>query len=446
MGQINLRKNIMVSGYFRIIVMFVSFLTGWISTRFLGVELKGQYSYLITISSFAWLLLDFGIHKTYPYLIRKQAERKGMLFTWSILQFVSEYIFISVLGLAFIPFFSAVLKFDFTPSIVVLIAGAISLTKLSLHMQMYYLGMDKIRQNSLYQIANSLSMLVLVLIGWLLFRASDRLIYVLVCYNLAMFVAVIGYTHTEILTRFWKGFKLKFILISYGMGFRVFLSSVFITLLIRFDIVLIKRFLDFKELGIYAVAANIVEMLQMAANLVGGLLLVKLSDIDDDIQRWQILKKVFIAFFAFLTVANLGFVLLGKPLLGLMYGVEFVPVYGVFLWLIPATFGLAFGSLFNTYLWSKGFPLVSVILPLLALLLNIGLNLVFIPTFGIKGAALATSIAYVLWFLLILLYEQILSKGRMLPHLVPLLRDIGDVARMLRESLPYPLRNKRGDK
>ncbi|MDZ4183319.1 MAG: oligosaccharide flippase family protein, partial [Candidatus Cloacimonadaceae bacterium] len=380
---INLRKNIMVSGSFRLVVMFVSFLTGWISTRFLGVELKGQYSYLITLSSFAWLILDFGLHKTYPYLIRKQPEKKGMLFTWSLLQFAVEYVFISLVGLAFMPFLSAALKFSFTPLIILLMAGAISLNKLSLHMQMYFLGMDKVRQNSIYQFTTSFAMLILVIAGWMLFKDSDRLIYVLISYNLAMLTAVICYTHGELFTRFWQGFRLKFILMSYGMGFRVFLSSIFITLLIRFDILLIKRFLDFRELGIYAVAANIVEMLQLAANLVGGLLLVKLSDIADENQRWQILKKVFIAFFAFLTIANIGFVLLGKPLLGLMYGEQFVPVYDVYLWLIPATFGLAFGSLFNTYLWSKGFPLVSVILPLMALLLNIGLNLILIPRIGI---------------------------------------------------------------
>lgn len=427
MPGIDLKKNIVISASYKVLTMLLSFLTGWISTRFLGVELKGQYSYLITISSFAWLILDLGIHKTYPYLIRKEQEQRSQLFTWSMLQFLIEFCLISALGLLFTPFFSQALKFDFTPALVILVAGAISLTKLQLHMQMYYLGRDLVKKNSHYQALNGFVMLIMVAAGYLAFRDSDRLIYVLISYNLAMACAVGAYIHPQLFTRFWKGFRPGYILRAYSMGWKVFLSSLFITLLIRFDVVLIRRFLGFGDLGIYAVAANVVDMLQMAANLVGSLLLVKLSDINDDVVRWQLLKKVFIFFFLFLGVANLGFVLVGKPLLGLMYGKGFVPVYHVYLWLIPASFGLSFGSLFNTYLWSKGFPLISVVLPLAALLLNIGLNLIFIPALGIKGAALATSIAYVGWFLAITIYEHFHSGGRMLPHLIATKADWKDI-------------------
>jgi len=424
---IDLKKNILISASYKVLTMALSFLTGWISTRFLGVELKGQYSYLITISSFAWLVLDLGIHKTYPYLIRKEPEQREQLYTWSILQFVVELSLISTLGLLFMPFFSEALKFNFSPPIVLLVAGAISLTKLQLHMQMYYLGRDLVKTNSHYQALNCFVMLLMVTAGYLAFRNSDRLLYVLISYNVAMACAVGAYIHPQLFGRFWKGFRPRYILRAYGMGWRVFLSSLFIMLLIRFDVVLIRRFLSFRELGIYAVAANVVDMLQMAANLVGSLLLVKMSDISDDLQRWDLLKKVFLGFFLLLGAANLGFVLVGKPLLTLMYGRDFTPVYNVYLWLIPASFGLSFGSLFNTYLWSKGFPLISVILPLIALLLNIGLNWILIPAMGIKGAALATSIAYLAWFLAILIYEHFHSGKRIIGHLLPRVKDLREI-------------------
>ncbi|HPN40378.1 MAG TPA: oligosaccharide flippase family protein [Candidatus Cloacimonadota bacterium] len=434
MPGIDLKKNILISASYKVLTMALSFLTGWISTRFLGVELKGQYSYLITISSFAWLVLDLGIHKTYPYLIRKEAEQRLQLFTWSLLQFLIEFTLIAAVGLAFMPFFSQALKFNFTAPIVVLVAGAISLTKLQLHMQMYYLGRDLVKTNSHYQTLNSFVMLIMVAGGYLAFRNSDRLLYVLISYNLAMACAVGAYVHSELFSRFWKGFRPRYILRAYSMGWRVFLSSLFITLLIRFDVVLIRRFLSFEDLGVYAVAANIVDMLQMAANLVGSLLLVKMSDISDDLQRWDLLKKVFLGFFLLLGAANLGFVIVGKPLLTLMYGRDFTPVYNVYLWLIPASFGLSFGSLFNTYLWSKGFPLISVVLPLIALLLNIGLNWILIPAMGIKGAALATSIAYLAWFLAILIYEHFHSGKRIIGYLWPRGKDYVELWTVLRKE------------
>ncbi|MDD3869835.1 MAG: polysaccharide biosynthesis C-terminal domain-containing protein, partial [Candidatus Cloacimonetes bacterium] len=192
---------------------------------------------------------------------------------------------------------------------------------------------------------------------------------------------------------------------------------------------LIKHFLDFSEVGIYSLAAHIVDFIQIASNLVGGLLFVKLSDIEDDISKWLLLKKTLLIFFFFITLANLGFGLIGKPVMQIMFGADFVPVYYVYFWLMPAAYGLSFGSLFNNYLNSKGFPIISIILPAIALVLNITLNMLLIPTMGINGAALATSISYFLWFLLIVYFEQRDSKGKMLHYLMPTWKDVTDLYR-----------------
>lgn len=226
-----------------------------------------------------------------------------------------------------------------------------------------------------------------------------------------------------------------FMLGSYGMGFRVFLSSLFIMMLLKVDVVILKRLLDYEAVGIYSLSAHLVDILQMASNVVGSLLMVKLTDSASDVQRWILMKKLFILFFGFLALANLGFVIVGKPLIVMIYGEGFRGTYDAYLWLIPASFGLSFGSLFNTYLWSKGFPLISVILPLCALLLNVILNLLLIPLMGIAGAGLASSIAYSIWFLLIVIYEQKLSGGQMLRHLKPCKQDLAELYDMILKEL-----------
>ncbi|HPA24597.1 MAG TPA: polysaccharide biosynthesis C-terminal domain-containing protein, partial [Candidatus Cloacimonas sp.] len=119
--------------------------------------------------------------------------------------------------------------------------------------------------------------------------------------------------------------------------------------------------------------------------------------------------------------------LLGKFIMQIMFGAQFVPVYFVYFWLMPAAYGLSFGSLFNNYLNSKGFPVISIILPAIALLVNIGLDIWLIPIMGINGAALSTSFSYFLWFILIVLFEQKDSRGRMFKYLIPTRRDIIDL-------------------
>ena len=70
MNEIDLKKNILTSGSFRVLIMIASFFTSFMSARYLGVEIKGEYSYLLTTTGCAWAILDMGISKSIPFLAR----------------------------------------------------------------------------------------------------------------------------------------------------------------------------------------------------------------------------------------------------------------------------------------------------------------------------------------------------------------------------------------
>lgn len=423
MPEINLKKNILLSGSFRIVVLVLAFFASWISARYLGVELKGKFSYITTLGGFVWMVLDLGLFRSYPYLIRKNPDKVNTLFAWTLLTFILETTVLLMLGIGLLGFWNNVLSFPFDPLYMVLFVGYITLTKAFMQLQSLYVGLDKILVSSLAYFSNSLVCVVVFALGYIFFRQGNRLAFILTATLIGLSGSFILLFSNQDWTRWWKTLNLGFIKASYGFGIRVFISSLFILLLVRSDIIIVKKMLGFSEVGIYSIGAQIVEMLQVASNVVGGLLLVKLSDTDDDTVKWLVMKKLLMVFGVFLTIANLGFVLLGKFVLATMFGYQFVPAYYVYLWLIPASYGLSFGSLFNQYLNSKGFPIISIILPAIALGLNIGLNLLFIPIWGINGAAISTSIAYLMWFVLIIAIEQRRTRGRMLKQLIPVRED-----------------------
>jgi Na+-driven multidrug efflux pump len=66
---------------------------------------------------------------------------------------------------------------------------------------------------------------------------------------------------------------------------------------------------------------------------------------------------------------------------------------------------------FMNFLASCGMPLVAVYSPLVALVVNVALNLALIPRMGFAGAALASSVAYALMLLISVAYVRI----RLLP-------------------------------
>ena len=426
MAGINLKKNILMGGSFRAIIMVFSFFSSLITARYLGVELKGEYNYLITLGSFLWTLLDLGIYRSYPYLIRKFPNKINNLFKWATLTFIIEIVVLSSTGLLLINFWSKVLSYNFKPIYMLLFIGYMTFSKYFMQLESIFMGMDRIVDQSIGDLLYGGLTFLLFLIGFIFLHNVDRLAVILVGMVIAMGIGIAYFIKQYNKVDFAENLDLKFIYSAYSFGIRVFLSSIIIMLLIRVDIILIKKMLGFKEVGIYSIAAHIVDMLQVASNLVGGYLFVKLSDTEDDFTKWQLMKKIMMLFGAFLTVANLAFVFLGKFLLRILYGIDFVPAYGVYLWLIPASYGLSFGSFFNNYLNSKGFPPITILIPAISLGLNIGLNLLMIPRWGLIGAAIASGIAYLLWFFLIIIYEQRRTKGAMLPVLIPSKQDWKD--------------------
>ena len=426
MAGINLKKNILMGGSFRAIIMVFSFFSSLITARYLGVELKGEYNYLITLGSFLWTLLDLGIYRSYPYLIRKFPNKINNLFKWATLTFIIEIVVLSSTGLLLINFWSKVLSYNFKPIYMLLFIGYMTFSKYFMQLESIFMGMDRIVDQSIGDLLYGGLTFLLFLIGFIFLHNVDRLAVILVGMVIAMGIGIAYFIKQYNKVDFAKNLDLKFIYSAYSFGIRVFLSSIIIMLLIRVDIILIKKMLGFREVGIYSIAAHIVDMLQVASNLVGGYLFVKLSDTEDDFTKWQLMKKIMMLFGAFLTVANLAFVLLGKFLLRILYGIDFVPAYGVYLWLVPASYGLSFGSFFNNYLNSKGFPPITILIPAISLGLNIGLNFLMIPRWGLIGAAIASGIAYLLWFFLIIIYEQRRTKGAMLPVLIPSKQDWKD--------------------
>ncbi|MBP9036823.1 MAG: polysaccharide biosynthesis C-terminal domain-containing protein [Candidatus Cloacimonas sp.] len=429
MSQINLKKNIITSGSFRIVILILSFLISWISARYLGVTLKGEYSYLITLCGFMWTVLDLGVYRSYPYIVRKRPDEVQTLFGWTIITMFFEIVVMTSIGVAFLDFWNKLIGYQLSPVKIIFLVMFVSLNKAFMQLQAIYMGMNRVLENSISHFLISVVFFILLLIGYFALIDVDRIDILLLFNLIGLACSVLYLAFRNRWGNWYKELNIKTIKLFYSYGFRVFLSSLFIMLLIRADIVLIKHFLDFSEVGIYSLAAHIVDFIQIASNLVGGLLFVKLSDIEDDISKWLLLKKTLLIFFFFITLANLGFGLIGKPVMQIMFGADFVPVYYVYFWLMPAAYGLSFGSLFNNYLNSKGFPIISIILPAIALVLNITLNMLLIPTMGINGAALATSISYFLWFLLIVYFEQRDSKGKMLHYLMPTWNDVTDLYR-----------------
>ncbi len=171
----------------------------------------------------------------------------------------------------------------------------------------------------------------------------------------------------------------------------------------RFDMFLVGYFLGAKAVGLYAVAVLIAETLWYLSSSVGNVLLPSFGQMERK-ARIALLQKVLRHIFWISAFMIFILFLVDRPLIGLLFGRDFLPSVSALRGLYLGVVALSLAKIISSYLLAEGKPNVTKNIALAGFVTNVALNLWWIPKIGILGAALASSAAYFFMALLDFLY------------------------------------------
>jgi O-antigen/teichoic acid export membrane protein len=180
-------------------------------------------------------------------------------------------------------------------------------------------------------------------------------------------------------------------------------ANVFSFLKFRFDFFLIDHFLTSSELGIYSIAVVIVQVLWFLPKAFAQILIPHISWGGEDAAKELTPLLSRLGF----TVAIAGgclLSLLGRPLIGLLFTDSFLPAYQILLLLLPGAIIYSFAGMLSGDLIGRGLPRYAMLTSILAFVLNVAVNIVFIPKFGLVGAAIAATLTHAFSGLMFLFY------------------------------------------
>jgi O-antigen/teichoic acid export membrane protein len=172
-----------------------------------------------------------------------------------------------------------------------------------------------------------------------------------------------------------------------------FLNNLLAYLLLKSDYFLVNSLLGMRDVGVYSVAVQIADLLLLAPATVATLLFPRLSAIVDSAERTRMCLQC--------TRITAGVMAVGCGLVGALspwmvpwiWGAAFAPAW-VPLTLLPGLWLLMLENVVVMHLAAEGLPLAIPGLWLSGLLLNVGLNVWWLPRLGPAGAAMTSSIAY----------------------------------------------------
>jgi O-antigen/teichoic acid export membrane protein len=121
------------------------------------------------------------------------------------------------------------------------------------------------------------------------------------------------------------------------------------------------------------------------------------------------------------------FGIIGRILIPLFYGVDFFGSVIPFLLLLPGIVGMVLSKIIFANLSGSGKPQFATYSSMVTFAATIGLDILLIPGYGIAGAAIASTIAYLLGSYLSVFWFSRQSKIRWYQIIIPTGRDAIDV-------------------
>jgi len=396
----------------RVISIVFGFITSILLARILGSEAFGIYSLAMLLPTVIVIFADFGISPASVYYVaqgkfcRKEILGNNILFTivisfgavlfgFIVSFFFSEQFFLGVprsylfLALLFIP-----IKLFFT---------FIRNTLLGAQLFLEY--------NLLNIVPSALFFISIVVALWVLKSGPDG----------ALLAGIISWLLTDIILflntkRAFGGVSLKRNYtyqkqaISYGL--KAYLGNALQFLNYRLDMFLVNSFLNVSAVGYYSIAVLLAERLWLVSQVASTVIFPRVASETDEKKRLEFTPLVARTVFWITAFGALVLFLLSRILIVIFYSDKFLASLPPLQALLIGVIGLAVGRVLALDLSGRGRPILNTYVAVITLVSNISLNLIWIPAYGIVGAAWASTVSYlVMFFCTFLFYYRITGNS-----------------------------------
>lgn len=393
------------------IIQLVAFI---IIARTFGPEGNGQYAVALLMPVLLLTLLNLGISPSNIYHLG--AEKVSLLTVVKIsLMF---WILISVLGLVIgasvISFAGQIFFPGIDEGLLWLSLLVFPLILLERYLLSIFQGKQRFDVYNLVLIIQPVITLSLI-VAFLLTGFKD-IKYVVVAY-------IFGVLSTVVLSIFYivsflrkeesNQDSVQYFRAAMQYGFKSSLSNILAYINYKADIFLVNFLIGTSAAGAYVVAVQLVEKLWLLSHAVSAVLFPRLSQLHSDDESRKALTPVVCRWVFILTLA--GCVLLGAiayPLIHILFGDQYSNAVVPLLLLLPGILASSGARIIANDIAARGRPELNTYTAWVVVIVNITGNIILIPVYGLAGAAIATSIAYIINLVLRLMIYKYFSGNK----------------------------------
>ena len=372
-------KNVYVFSILsRVVMVGVGFLYSILLARYLGTELKGQLTYINTITAITVIVCSFGMHQAYPYYRKQGTEGIGRTYGHICFLALGGYIVIAAIAAAIVG------NRDARVTWAIALTPLLTFTKLVTYRVMVD---DPNRKNAWEVVCELLEAAALALLLLFAPRNLTFAIAVLAGKNLISCVYYLRASGADLrITREDRAMLRRFA----AFGFLPMLSLLMNNLNYRIDVLMLGASVTDEQIGIYSVGIQIAEKVWLVSDALRDALFSKLIGGRDA----EEVNKVIRICFTISLVIDLAIIAVGAPFIRICYGAEYAGAYEPLVIVLFGTLVMVFYKIIQTYNIVHKKQKLNFIFLAASVVANVILNAVLIPLWGINGAAAASLISY----------------------------------------------------
>ncbi len=397
-------ENIGWMFFAKIASMIISFITTTYIARNLGPTNYGQLSYAVSFVGLFGFIAGLGIDQILYRDLIKYPEKRNEYMGSAI----GLRMFASIIAIIFCILFAYFLSPKDVSLLLIFIVSLGFIFSSFILIAYEFQAMVDQKYTSLLVV---IVILILNILKILVIIYGKGVIYLAFVVLLEPILYAIGYLYLRIkkigTVRYWK-FDKKIALSILKDSFPLIFSSAFFLIYARIDQVMIKNMMDATSVGLYSSAVSISEVWYfIPAIITSGLFpaIINAKKISEELYYKRI-KKLFILilFISIITAIPTSF--FSKNLLTIIFGTGFVGATTVLQIYVWSNIGGILNSFAQQVLVAENITKTISLMTFLGMIVNVTLNLFWIPRYGMAGAAFASLVSYLIPSLSLILFKQ----------------------------------------
>ena len=388
------KKNILSNVVLHILSIGIGFLTSVLIARGLGPSNQGQFSFYVLIFNLIVSYGDFGIISSTSYYMKKTKYKEEDVINNNI----SLLIVLCLLYFAVIVIFKDSIFYDNTLWFLIIWSVYYITSFISTCLMEVYTANENVYIFNRYLIL--IHFIKALFICPLYFTGNVTIISVSIVYAVLEIIKLV-LMKRGLKVKYKFSINMKMFKEELKYGIPLYLAALFIYLNYRVDQVMVKYYINNSALGIYALSVTLAELAKMVPDSVVSAFTGKLYNCKEEEKKRIVTLTIKMSFYMTVLISIIG--LFCRPLVPILYGQEYNEAGLSMIILLCGIPFLTVGKVSSVYFYTNGKTRIHMLISFVVLILNIALNFVLIPQYGIYGAAFTSSVSYFLYAILYLI-------------------------------------------